>query len=257
MLAVSSVTSPEPTGEKKGSRMNSLALVQQPVIDMAIASNSGGRTSRIRIFSPRWFARENDRKLARPLGLHLVEDRPRRAGLEFAQDRGRHLIVHRGDLSCGGLRLHLGVNGDKVVACRLEHRVALRHPFLHRRFRFFEIGEPLLDLRVELAELFRLPGDARLGDRWGGVGAEAAGLDIRRFVRSGFIWRFVRSGFWLFLLGRPPILSEGWTGKENGGDAQRHARATRSSRQALRQRRRGHVSASRMGGSSIARLALG
>jgi hypothetical protein len=50
MLAVSSVTRPAPTGEKKGSRMNSLALVQQPVIDTAIASNSGGRMSRIRIF---------------------------------------------------------------------------------------------------------------------------------------------------------------------------------------------------------------
>ena len=41
MLAVSSVRSPEPTGEKNGSRMNSLALFQQPLTDIAIASNSG------------------------------------------------------------------------------------------------------------------------------------------------------------------------------------------------------------------------
>src|SRR5262249_22010730 len=54
MLAVSSVTSPEPTGEKKGSRMNSLALFQQPVVEIAIASNSGGRRSRIKIPSRHW-----------------------------------------------------------------------------------------------------------------------------------------------------------------------------------------------------------
>src|SRR5271156_2040660 len=51
MPAVSSGASPAPTGEKNGSRMNSLALFQQPVTDNAIASHSGGRMSRIRIFS--------------------------------------------------------------------------------------------------------------------------------------------------------------------------------------------------------------
>jgi len=104
----------------------------------------------------------------------------------------------------------------------------------------------LLDLRVELVELSRLPGDARLGDRRRGVGAEAAGLDIQRFVDSGFLGRFVRGGFWLLLIERPSVLSERGVSEKNGGDAKRHACATRSSRQALRNSSRWHLSASRI-----------
>src|SRR5262249_32212013 len=136
-----------------------------------------------------------------------------------------------------GLRLHLGVNGDEVIARRLERGISLSDPFLHRRFRFFEIGQPLLDLRIELAEALRLPGDARLGDRWGDVGAEAAGVNVRRW--------FVCSRLWLLAFRLPPVLSDRGTGKEDGDNTDYHARAKCSP--ALRQRRRWHLSASRMG----------
>src|ERR1700722_12153086 len=74
-------------------------------------------------------AREKSSKPARSLRLHLIENGPGRAGLEFAQNRPRHFIVHRGDLSVAGLLLHLGVNGDEVVACQIKTRVSLSHPF--------------------------------------------------------------------------------------------------------------------------------
>jgi len=51
IAAVSSGASPAPTGVKNGSRMNSPALFQQPPIDKAIASQIGGRASRIRTSS--------------------------------------------------------------------------------------------------------------------------------------------------------------------------------------------------------------
>jgi hypothetical protein len=160
--------------------MNSLGLFQQPVTDIAIASHVSGGRSRIRIFSLRHW----------PAGAILDEMEAERAGklasflsgagLEFAEDRRRYLVVHRAQLRGRPLRLHPGVNGDKIVACRLEHGVALGDPFLHRGLGFLEIGKPLLDLSVEFAEASRLPGDARLCDRRRDVAAEAAGVRFRR-----------------------------------------------------------------------------
>src|SRR5271166_4084860 len=47
--AVSSGARPAPTGEKKGSRMNSLALFAQPVTDIAITSHIADSRGRITI----------------------------------------------------------------------------------------------------------------------------------------------------------------------------------------------------------------
>src|SRR6185312_15706188 len=130
------------------------------------------------------------------------------------------------------------IDGDEIVARRLQRGVALCDPFLDRRLRFFEIGEPLLDLRVEVAEAFRLPGDARFRDRGGDVGAEAAGFAVRRLA-GGCLW--------LFLLGRSPVLGDRGAGDETGGDAERKRRAKRSGCPALRQRRSWHCPPSGMG----------
>jgi len=73
-----------PTGEKKGSRMKSLALVQQPLIDQSDQQQQRGRTSPNQDSFPRVCApeRKNGCELARTLASSHW-DRPGRPALSL------------------------------------------------------------------------------------------------------------------------------------------------------------------------------
>ncbi len=110
---------------------------------------------------------------------HLVEDGAGLARRERGENRCGRVVVEGADLRRRRLRLHLGVDADKVLLGRLGDLLAPVEPGLQLRLFGVELGDARLDAGLDFQQLLGLPAESGVGGGGGDVHAIFADAGLR------------------------------------------------------------------------------